>query len=160
MHVIVEPLPYFLALLQKNVVLYSIIATGSFANIDLAQIDHRTHSDQAIDLLNFSLGKDEVFPSVNIMLVESGTTVTFHTPDAKYFDYPELYFGILSKEQTSETYTVNGMETQTRKKYLGKFVVFDTSLPLASVYVRRSSLYGCVVVVSFYKHDLLKPKAG
>jgi len=154
-----DPLPYFLLLLQKNVVLCSIIATGSFANLGLSQIDHKIHSDQAIDLLNYTLGKNEVFPAINIMLVESATTITFHTPDAKYFDYPEVYFGRSGPERVSEPFTINGIESQTRKKYLGKFILFDASLPPASVYVRRSSLYGYVIAISFYKYDLPKVKA-
>lgn len=154
MYVIMEPLPYFLLLLQKNVVLCSIIATGSFANTDLSQIDHKAHSDQAIKFLNYTLGKDEIFSSIDIMFVESATTITFHTLDAKYFDHPEIYFGRSGPERVSEPFTIHGIESQTQKKYLGKFVLFDVSLPPASVYVRHSNLYGYVISVSFYKHDL------
>ncbi|HEX8350600.1 MAG TPA: hypothetical protein VF598_11600, partial [Hymenobacter sp.] len=60
-----EPLPYFLILLKKNIVLCSIITSGSFANVDLSKTEHNFHSNQAIDFLNFCLGENETFTLVN-----------------------------------------------------------------------------------------------
>lgn len=56
-----ETLPYFLLLLQKNVLLCSIVATGSFTRLDLSQTEHRVHSEQALDFYHFELGGKEVF---------------------------------------------------------------------------------------------------
>ena len=149
-----EPLPYFLLLLQKNVLLCSIVATGSFTRLDLSQTEHRVHSEQALDFYHFELGGKEVFQSVNILVTESSTSLTFHTNDETYFYHPERYFGCVGTDTMSGPYSVSGVEAKTKRKYLGKFILFDTGLPPASVYVRHSSLYGYVVSVSFYKHDL------
>ena len=153
-----EALPYFLLLLKKNLLLCSIISTSSFASLDLSQIDHRVHSEQAIDFRNFKLGEDEVFPLVTVIMVESGITITFHTNDSKYYDHPEVYFKSAGLEKNSDAYSIGGMRVQTRKKTLGKFVIFDKNIPSASVVVRHSNLYGYVIAISFYTHNLLEPK--
>jgi hypothetical protein len=145
-----EPLPYFLLLLKKNVLLCSIIASGSFAQLDLGQVEHRIHSDGAMDLLNFSLGEGETFSEVNVMIVESGTSLTFHTTNPDYFEHPERYFQSEGVTRDARPYLLNGMEVKTRKKNMGEFVILPAPVPPASVWVRSSSLYGCVIAVHFF----------
>lgn len=147
-------LPYFLLLLQKNALLYSIIATGSFTNLDLSQVEHRIQSDQAIEFFNFPLGGNETFTSVSVLIVDSGTSVTFFTPSPKYFDDPERYFQRKGSDDNGHLNTFGTTGAQTHKKSLGIFTVLPLPVPPASVWVRNSDVYGYAVSVQFFKHNL------
>jgi hypothetical protein len=149
-----DALPYFLLLLKQNALLCSILATGSFAHLDLKQIEHKFYAERVIDLLNFSLAPNESFTAVNVHLAESGTTFSFHTSSSEYFEHPERYFGVAGAASSARPYLLNGKEARTHKKYLGQFVVFPPPIPPASVYVRHSNIYGYVVAVNFYQHNL------
>jgi hypothetical protein len=151
-----ETLPYFLLLLKKNALLCSIIATGSFAKADLSQTQYRIHSDQAIDFFNFSLGENETFTSVKVLIVESGTSITFFTNSSKYFEEPERYFRQMDSV-TNHIYTLNQITSQTTKKSLGDFIVLPSPVPPASVWVRNSSVYGYAIAVSFFTHNASNP---
>lgn len=150
---LMEPLPYFLLLLKQNVLLCSIIASGSFAHVDLSRIEHDFHSDQAIDFLNFSLNENETFSSVNVGVGESGTDITFHTTNPDYFEHPERYFQSTGSASSARPYLLNGVETRTHKKYLGEFIVLPPPAPPASVWVRHSNVYGYVIAIHFFTHN-------
>lgn len=149
-----EPLPYFLLLLKQNILLCSIVASGSFAHVNLSGIEHNFHSDQAIDLLNFSLGENDTFSSVNVMIVESSTDITFHTTNPDYFEHPERYFQSIGSASSVQPYLLNGMEARTHKKYLGEFIILPSPAPPASVWVRHSSVYGYVIAIHFFTHKV------
>lgn len=148
-----DQLPYFLLLLQKNVLLYSLITAGSFAEVDLTHVKHRVYSDHAIEITDFALGENDNFTSVRIMIMESGTSLTFHTTSNKYFDKPEIYFNRSGLETSGNIYSINGSPTKTHKKSLGNFIVFPYPVPPASVWVRNSSTYGYVVSIQFIKNN-------
>jgi hypothetical protein len=155
-----EPLPYFLLLLKQNVLLCSIIATGSLAQVDLSQVEHVTHSGGAVDLLNFSLSETDKFASVNVLITETGTNLIFHTSNSDYFDHPERYFQRGAMERKSAPYVIFGQEVRARDKNLGKFEFLGPAFPTvppASVSLRHSNLYGYVVSINFYKHNLPLP---
>jgi hypothetical protein len=149
------PFPYFLQLLHQDELLCSIITAGSFAHVNLNSFDHRFHSDQALDLFNYSL-ENEFFTKVNIMLIEGDISLVFHTTSAKYLEEPERYFQRQAPERTSAPYIIFGQEARTRKKNLGQFPFLGPLIPPASVSLRQSSLYGYVVSINFYQHNLLK----
>jgi hypothetical protein len=149
-----EALPYFLRLVHQNDLLCSIITTGSFAHLDLTHLEHRFHSRHAVDLLNFSLSEQETFKSVMILLVESGTSMTFLTDCSTYFDHPEHYFQHPGVEQAGLPYRLNGVAAQTQKKKLGQFTLLPPPVPPVTVWVRNSSHYGYAIALSFYVHNL------
>ena len=148
-------LPYFLLLLQKNALLCSIITTHSFAQLTLTGVPHELYSQTALSLIDFYLNEQEKFSSVRVMIVESGTTLTFHTDNADYFDHPEKYFQTDGVASRPRPYLLNGASIKVSRKYLGDFVVFPPPTPPVSVYVRHSSLYGYVVSLGFYEHNKL-----
>lgn len=150
---LMETLPYFMLLLKNNILLCSIISTGSFAHLDLSHIEHRIHSNQAIELLNFPLGNNDTFTSVRILMVESGTSLTFFTPHSKYFNETERYFQRNSNSKTGVPYTIDGIENRTNKKSLGHFVIMSPPVPPASVWVRDSTAYGYAISIQFFKHN-------
>jgi hypothetical protein len=149
-----DTLPYFLLLFKQNALLCSILVNGSLAQLDLRQVEHYRHSDQAIDLLNFSLSEEQRFSSVRVMILDNATEFTFDTSSSDYFEHPERYFGVAGTASSARPYLLNGKEARTNKKYLGQFVVFPPPIPPASVYVRHSNIYGYVVAVKFYQHNL------
>ena len=150
-----EPLPYFLLLLKKNVVLCSIIAHSSFAQVDLSHIEHITRTDSYMNLLNFQLDGKEIFPSVDVMLIEDATSITFHTTNPDYYDHPEHYFQRSGMERDSHPYIIYGQEAQTRRRNLGNFEIFGPGTPPASVSVAKSTIYGYAIFIDFYKFNML-----
>jgi hypothetical protein len=146
--------PYFLQLLHQDELLCSIITTGSFAHINLTSFDHRFYSDQVFDLFNYSL-ENEFFTKVNIILVDGDIGLVFHTTSVKYLEEPKRYFQRQAPERTSAPYIIFGQEARTRKKNLGQFPFLGPLIPPASVSLRQSSLYGYVISIDFYQHNLL-----
>jgi hypothetical protein len=55
-----------LQLLKKNIILYPIITTGSYANVDLKGIDYEEWYNGAIEFKDFYLGPEDKFRSVMI----------------------------------------------------------------------------------------------
>lgn len=152
-----EPLPYFLFLLSKNILLCNIIMHNSFSQVDLNQIEHITRSEQVINFPNFRLGENENFSSVNIMLMEESTSISFHTTSSEYYDHPERYFERSGIERNSYPYITYGQESRTRKKKLGDFNIFGPGIPPATIYVAQSNIYGYVISINFYKFNLAVP---
>lgn len=152
-----ENLPYFLFLLKKNVLLYSIVVNSSFSHTDLAKIEHTTYSENAIDFHNFCLGADECFPSVNVIVDEDQTSFLFNTTSSKYFENPERYFQRNSLARDRNAYEIFGKAALTRKKSLGDFDLLGSGIPPATVSVSQSSINGYIVTVTFYKHKLQAP---
>jgi len=152
-----QTLPYFLFLLQKNLLLCSIITQGSFTHINLNQVEHVTRSENFVSLVNFQLDESNIFSSVDVMFVENDISITFHTTNPDYYNHPEYYFQRPGTERYSNPYQIFGLEAKTRKKRLGNFELFEPNIPLASVSVVHSSLYGYVVNVDFYTFNLAAP---
>jgi hypothetical protein len=141
-----DSLPYFLLLLKKNALLASIIAHGTLAGADLRAVPHFTHSAQAVDLLDFSLGPGEMFEKVTIVELDNGElNISFQTSSAAYYEQPERYFGRLATERIRSPYLINGQEARTRGKWLGEFALRPAPAPPAAVWARHSTFYGYVV---------------
>ena len=154
-----DPLPYFLLLLKKNVLLCSIIAAGSLSQVDLSQVKHYSHSAQVVDLLDYSLG-EEIFPVVQVRASRKSkvVTLTFFTSKSDYFDNPERYFGRTTAVRSGEPYEISGQVSQTKEKGLGKFRILEEPVPEAYVALVNSTVYGYTISVNFYDFDVPVPE--
>ena len=148
-----KEIPYFLLLVKKNVIIYSIIATGSFSQLDLKNIDHDIWSDQMIVLNNYSLNDKEKFDTIWITITKAMTIVSFRTSSSQYFNNPKLYFSTdtVSKENS---YFLNNNVSSSSKKSLGGFEI-GLETP-AYVTLNNSSVYGYEISLAIYKKDMLK----
>ncbi|HEY9003349.1 MAG TPA: hypothetical protein VIM89_18480 [Mucilaginibacter sp.] len=99
-----KDLPYFLALVKKNVILWTIITTGSFAKIDFSNTQHSSTS-HSILLKNYSLSNEDRFDDVMISIRPFETIVIFRGADKKYSQNEKYYFG--TDEITGSASVVN-----------------------------------------------------
>lgn len=147
----VEPIPYFLLLLKKNFLLYSIILNNSFAQIDLTHIEHVTYSDSTLSLKNFQLSENDVFSSIDVVIMDGATLLTFNTENPKYYNNTEEYFQRAGVERSGAPYVLYGQEARTSKKKLGKFNVFEYPIPPTLISVVKSTIYGYAIFMDFKK---------
>jgi hypothetical protein len=143
-------LPIFLNWIRGNALLYSIITTGSFSNIDLKSIDHVAVSERTIELRNFALSETEVFESVFINLTDRGTTIRFMTAKPDYFDSTKYYFGYEILSTKNSSYQIDGKPLSTERKILDEYYLFP-SVPVVSTNLYNSSIYGYMILIDFDK---------
>src|SRR4051794_8789681 len=87
-----KDLPYFLLLIKKNTILWSIITTNSFTNIDFKNTVHGFWTNQCLELKDYSLNQDEKFTSVIITITDICTIISFNSNSSKYLDNTMYYF--------------------------------------------------------------------
>ena len=148
-----EPIPYFLLLLKKNVLLCSIIMSGSLTQVDLTQVNHVVYSNKAIELLDFTLGENENFSSVMVLTGDEDITITFHTAKPDYFNHPEQYFQRTAITRTHQPFGVFGAVNQTQDINLGDFYFLPPPIPPASVYLTKMNTHKYDISVVFYKFN-------
>ncbi|HTK20101.1 MAG TPA: hypothetical protein VL442_11325 [Mucilaginibacter sp.] len=85
-------LPYFLALVKKNLILWTIITTGSFAKIDFGNTEHKL-SPRAVMLKNYQLSNEDRFDEIIVFTRPFETIITFRDADQKYSKNAKHYFG-------------------------------------------------------------------
>lgn len=86
-------LPYFFLLLKKNIALWTIITTGSFAKIDTAHTEFDRISPYFLILKNYSINKNDTFKEIRIMSTGWLLSINFITSTSKYLDSLKYYFG-------------------------------------------------------------------
>lgn len=144
-----KELPYFLLLIKKNVVLWTIITTGSFANINLKDIDHDYWTNQFLQINNYSLNDDEKFNEVWITLTDISTIISFRPNSSKYLDSTKHYFGKDTITANSNPYYISGIEVSDVSKGLDSFDI-GLDMPI-HVKVGKSSSYGYYIDLTLYK---------
>ena len=88
-----KDLPYFLALVKKNLILWTIITTGSFSKVDFGNAQHDFHPPHFLILKNYALSKDDKFKDISIRTDQYETTIVFENADPKYLQNLKYYFG-------------------------------------------------------------------
>ena len=94
-----KDLPYFLLLIKKNALLWTIITTHSLTNINLEGTTHGYWSIQCLEFREYSLNKTEKFKSIRITDNESNMMLDFYTDSDKYIRNANYYFGDALKNQ-------------------------------------------------------------
>jgi tetratricopeptide (TPR) repeat protein len=113
-------LPYFFALLKKNIALWTLIATGSFSKIDTAHNQYVRMSPYALILKNYSVSKNDTFKEIWITSTPWDTHVDFTTSDPKYVDSMKYYFGTKEiRGSMSGGYTINNVNVHNSTNMLG-----------------------------------------
>jgi len=140
-----EILPLFLQLLKKNFIIYSIITSGSFAQVDLKTNEHVVWGEKAIEFKNFKLGEHEQFPSVLVMFTEMGIHVNFQTADPKYFINTKYYFNEDTTVKLHNPYKMDDVRVNHNSKDLGVFKEFNPPLRIS---LHKSSVYGYSVNIN------------
>jgi hypothetical protein len=86
-------LPYFFLLMKKNIILWTIITTGSFSKIDLTNTEHSFVAPSYLVLKNYVLSKQDTLRQVEVIADKMATTFIFETPYSKYQNNMHYYFG-------------------------------------------------------------------
>src|ERR1700761_2485839 len=86
-------LPYFFLLLKKNIALWTILASGSFSQIDTLHTQYERFSPHAVMLRNYSISKGNTFKDIWITSTAWETSISFTTSHSKYMDSAKYYFG-------------------------------------------------------------------
>lgn len=153
-----DKLPYFLALVKKNVILYPFITSGALSGIDFKGYQTMRLSDCAIDIKNFKLSNEDLFSAVMIGISDLGLHINFSTNSAKYFDDPKKYFSRDTPIRKRE-YEMFEQQVKSNSKRLGEFENF---IRLVDVTLYNSSMYGYRISLFFpsdkYLEDLRKER--
>jgi hypothetical protein len=149
-----KDLPYFLLLVKKNAILWTIISTNSFANVDLNNTVHGFWTKQCLEIRNFSLSPDEQFSSIKITITEPYTTIDFFTTSDKYLQNTKFYFDSGGILESQSPYSINDIKAINDEKKLGKFDI-GLDLPI-DVTVTKSSVYGNAIDMTIYKKNWLE----
>lgn len=146
-----ENLPYFLSLIKKNIILYSIISSNSFNNVDLKKYETVIWSDRVIEIKNFKLDNDHAFNSIMIAISDLGLSIKFSTSSSKYFDNPKEYFKRDSPVR-SKNYEIFAKTIDSNSKRLGEFDYFK---PPVDVTLYKSNAYGYTINLLFLDKEAL-----
>ncbi len=153
-----DTLPYFLALVKKNIILYTFITSGTLSGIDFKGYETVPLSDYAIEVKNFKLSNEESFNAVMIGVSDLGLHIDFTPVCSKYFDDPQKYFGRDVPLRKRE-YEMFEQQVKSNSKRLGRYENF---IRLVDVTLYNSSVYGYRVSLFFpseqYLEDLKKAR--
>lgn len=136
-----KELPYFLLLIKKNALLWTIITTNSFANINLEGAVHGFWSSQSLELRDYSLNKGEKFKSIRITNNDSNMMLDFYTDSDKYIKNANYYFGEALKNQDTSS--------------VKRFEKFDIGLdmPINVEITNYGDGYGTVIGITVHKKN-------
>lgn len=137
---------YFLELIKKNAILYSIVINGNFSQVDLHSQNVVVWSDKAIEIKKISLGRDE-FDSVMVVLYDSFISIEFKTADAKFFTDSKSYFGKDALVRSKKPYLMGNDVVEEEFKDFGTFETFKRP---ASITVRHFNLFNYTISLRFY----------
>jgi hypothetical protein len=148
-----KDLPYFLMLVKKNAILWTIITTNSFANVDLKNTVHGFWTKQCLEIRDFSLSPDEKFSSVKITITDSFTLIDFFTTSDKYLQNTKYYFDRNGFSDSPNSYSVNDLKISSTQRTLGEF---DIGLDLPVDVTVIKSDFSNSINITTYKKDWLK----
>jgi hypothetical protein len=148
-----KDLPYFLMLVKQNAILWTIITTNSFANVDLKNTVHGFWTKQCLEIRDFSLSPDEKFSSVKITITDSFTLIDFFTPSDKYLQNTKHYFDRNGFSDSPNTYSIDNVKISSTQKSLGEF---DIGLDMPVDVTVIKSDFSNSINITTYKKDWLK----
>lgn len=146
-----KDLPYFLALVKKNLILYTIITSNSFANIDFKGYETDVWNERYMEIKNFKLGPEDAFSDVNIGFSNLGLQITFKTSNSKYFDFPKKYFNRDSPIRV-RNYEMAELKVNSNSIRLGEYDYFK---PPVDVSLTKSTAYGYSISLWFIDREAL-----
>ncbi len=146
-----KDLPYFLLLIKKNAILWSIITTSSFSNVDLKNTVHGFWTKDCLELRDYSLSPKDKFKSIKITITDIGILIDFHTTSDKYIKNTNVYFDRDTTFEYKHPYYIDNFEVTSSQKRLGNF---DMGLDRdVGVDVVNSIMYGNVIGITIYEKD-------
>lgn len=107
-------LPLFLELIRQNVILYTILTTGSFQNLDLQKVDHYMWSNKAIEFKDFSLSDDEKFSKVMVTFTDQSIVISMRTDNHRFMENTKYYFSEDTIVRTKDPYYIDNKEAVTK----------------------------------------------
>lgn len=137
---------YFLELIKKNAILYSVLINGNFSQIDLHSQNIVVWSDRAIEIKKLSLGEHE-FDSVVVVLYGSFISMELRTSNARFFTDTKRYFGKDALVRSKKSYLMGNDIVEEEFKDLGTFDGFKGP---ASATVRHFNIFGYAISLRFY----------
>jgi len=141
---------YFLELIKKNAILYSIVLNGNFYEIDLRTANIVVWSDKAIEIKNVTLGSEE-FESVMVVLYDSFISMEFRTSHSKFFIDSKSYFGKDAIVRSKKSYLMGDDVVEEEFKDFGTFDAFTGP---ASVIVRHFNVFfNYTISLRFYREN-------
>lgn len=146
-----KDLPYFLLLVKKNAILWTIITKNSFANVDLTNTVHGFWTSKCLEIRDFSLSPNDKFSSVKITITESFTLIDFFASSDKYLKNTEFYFDRGGMLENQSPYIIDDTKISSSQKKLGEFSM-GLELPI-DVTVINSSVYGNSINITTLKKD-------
>jgi len=150
-----KDLPYFLMLIKRNTLLWTIVTTNSLTNLNLQGVVHAFWSNQCLELRNYSLNKDEQFKSIRITSNDSYMMIDFFTDSNKYLKSESYYFNIDSIPKVQPEVLSNTRETNSSQKQLGKFDM-GSDITAEVEIVNYGGKYGNVIGIKFKKKDQIR----
>ncbi|MEO5976195.1 MAG: hypothetical protein ABIS36_20455 [Chryseolinea sp.] len=147
---------YFLELVKKHALLYSILVNGNFKQVDLQSKNVVQFSDKAIEINMMTLG-DHKFESVTIVLYDSFISVDFKTLDSKFFTDSKTYFSKDALTRYKKPYVLGDDLIEETFKDLGMFPDFDGR---THIILRHSELFNYSVNLRLYGKDFKSKKVS
>lgn len=141
---------YFLELIKKNAILYSILINGNFSHMGVRSQNVVVWSDKAIEIRKVSLGEDE-FDSVTIVLYDSFISMEFRTFNSKFFTDTKAYFEKDVLVRSKKAYAVNNNVVEEEFKDLG---IFDAFKGPVSITVRHFNIFNYAISLRFYREGV------
>jgi hypothetical protein len=104
-----DSIPYFLTLIKKNTLLYSIIISGNLSSIN-EQTEHKYafYTDKGVELYDFKLTEQDIFKSVLISDIDDEIIMIINPYKDDYFLKNVDYFG-------KKTIYADGMNLENNK---------------------------------------------
>lgn len=87
-------LPYIVTLVKKNILIWSIVTTGSFGGVHFGHIKHKIYDNRTLQLYDFPLSSNDTFRCVSIFLRNGHTDIVLTDQNLKYLKNSEYYLGV------------------------------------------------------------------
>ena len=149
-----DSLPYLIQLVQKNIILHTLVVAGNWDGIDLKNYEHDVLG-QALTIMNFPLSKADTF-EVNFFVQkdvssrDNGKIISLFlvSRESKYFDEAGFYFN--DDENRGKNRHPLVKEERKSKKDLGVFKIYDDAVSPAFVSIVHNPSYGYLIYIRFY----------
>ena len=158
-----DSIPLFFKLLKSNLLLNTLITTGTISGLDLKEFDYEQHTHNSIVLKNISLGDDEkfysvVFASYRLPMEPSVEVIDLRlaTYNPKFFENTDYFFS----EDTSSPENTNPIIAKQRikKKKIGFRKYSDTPCLSPYVTVMKNPAYGYQIGLTIYSDYEIRRK--
>lgn len=135
----------FLALLQQQPLLKSILKYQDFSKIDFTDLDFTKEIDSIYTFRDIHIG-EHLFKSVYVSISSRMITIKMLSNETIFFDDPLTYFGQEGFFVETEPILVDTVQHSDFRRKLRAFELFDRE---ARVSIFKSTAYGCVIELVF-----------